>query len=528
MTHSDFVPASRPLLWDVRSCDEWLSRATLSDARQACQSLITLLQELEDAPPRQTQFLQILERLREPLLIAQEEQAKKFVSKPLPLGHVDSTAFVQSCDLWLALLRAYRRLLRSVLKHGGGEIAESLPLLLQRATEYTGELISTHLVARHEIGDWLWQGLHETYGFAEARGLAEVPVAEARARLPGGSTCVAAYVRPLLLELANPYGLTQREVTLTRRWAHRWSHKVRLTTNAADPGGFAADLVGNSGAQWTAADAGGASLRFLDTKEVLRSLKSRLKRLADGTAPAELGLGRDCVQPATGELLQTLFAAWGQAPRQPTFPRRPGAFNCQVVSGVADIHVTLSGGVKPEEMSPWDYSRHDHERMHVFQRTLQTTAKELAQPAIEGWETLDESANGFRLRRSGIGARVAHRQLVAVRPHAAHQFILCEVRWLMQTTEGALVIGTKAIPGLAQAVEVSAASNDPLRREPFVQAFVLQSAAEQSRTILLPAGWYLNGRPLLLKLEGESVRIRLDSMLGRGYDYDHAGFSPDA
>jgi hypothetical protein len=26
MTHSDFLPASKPVLWDVRSCDEWLAR----------------------------------------------------------------------------------------------------------------------------------------------------------------------------------------------------------------------------------------------------------------------------------------------------------------------------------------------------------------------------------------------------------------------------------------------------------------------------------------------------------------------
>jgi len=527
MTHSDFVPASRPLLWDVRSCDEWLARAPLSDARQACHSLITLLQELEDAPPRQGQYLLILERLREPLLIAQEEQAKKFVSKPLPLGHLDSAAFVQSCDLWLALLRAYRRLLRSALKHAGEEIGDSLPLLLQRATEYTGELISTHLATRHEIGDWLWQGLHETFGFAEARGLAEVPVAEARARLPGGSTCVAAYVRPLLLALANPYGLTQRELLWTRRWTHYWAHKVRLAATTAEPAGFAADLTGSSGAQWTAAGAGGTSLRFLDTTELLRSLKSRLKRLAEGTAPTELGLGRDCVQPATGELLQTLFAAWGQAPRPRAFPRHAGALNCQVVAGLADIHAALAGGVKAEEPSPWNYSRRDADQMHIFQRTLQTTGEALAQPAIEGWETLDESANGFRLRRRGIGARMAHRQLVAVRPHGARQFILCEVRWLTQTSDSALSIGAHAIPGLAQAVEVSATSEDPSRREPYVHAFVLRTAAVRSATIVLPVGWYQSGRPLMLKLEGESVRVRLDALLGRGYDYDHAEFSPE-
>lgn len=528
MTHSDFVPASRPLLWDVRSCDDWLARAALSDARQACQSLIALLEELEDAPPRQTQYLLVLERLREPLLVAQEEQAKKFVSKPLPLGHLDSVAFVQSCDLWLALLRAYRRLLRSALKHEGGEIAASLPLLLQRATEYTGELINTHLAARHEIGDWLWQGLHETYGFAEGRGLAEVPVAEARARVPASSTCVAAYVRPILLSLANPYGLTQRELLWTRRWTHRWSHKVRLAATVADPAGFAADLTGSSGAQWTAADAGGASLRFLDTMELLRSVKSRLKRLAEGAAPAELSLGRDCVQPAAGDLLQTLFAAWGQAPRPRAFPRRANALNCQVVAGMADIHATLAGGVKSEGPGPWDYSRREADQMHIFQRTLQTTNKALTQPAIEGWETLDESATGFRLCRRGIGTRMAHRQLVAVRPHGASQFILCEVRWLTQTSDGALSIGASAIPGLAQAVEVGAASDEPLRREPYVHAFVLQRTAERSKTIVLPAGWYQSGRLLSLKVEGECVRIRLDALLGRGYDYDHMEFSPEA
>lgn len=36
MTHRDFLPASKPVLWDVLSCEEWLTRVTLADSRHAC------------------------------------------------------------------------------------------------------------------------------------------------------------------------------------------------------------------------------------------------------------------------------------------------------------------------------------------------------------------------------------------------------------------------------------------------------------------------------------------------------------
>lgn len=433
---------------------------------------------------------------------------------------------MQSCDLWLALLRGYRRLLRSALKRGADEIRSSLPLLLERATEYTGEIIITHLGARHEVGDWLWQGLHEAYGFAEARGMADAPVAEARARVPSGSTCLAAFVRPLLLELANPYRLTQREFLWTRRWVHRWSHKLRLV--GAGPAGFAVDLAGSSGAQWTAANPRGESLRFLDTAALLHSVKTRLKKLGEGVAPAELGLGRDCAQSAAGELLQHLSEAWGQAPRASAFPRRAGVRNSQVVAGFADIHAALAGGAKFRELNSWDYSRRDADQIHVFQRTLQTTGEALAQPAIEGWETVDESASGFRLRRRGIGARVAHRQLIAVRPGGASHFMLCDIRWLRQASDGALSIGAGGLPGLAQAVEIGPPAPDPVRRDPFVHAFVLRPAGTPAATIVLPAGWYQSARTLLLKVPGDCLRIKLGALLGRGHDYDHAGFSAEA
>jgi hypothetical protein len=223
MTHSDFLPASRPVLWDVRGCDEWLARATLADSHRAGSAFLTLLEELEDAPPRHAAYLQILERLREPILIAQEESTKKFTAKALPLGHAESAAFSQACDLWTAFLRAYRRLLRAALKGSRPELASSLALLCERTIECAGELIGLHFLARREVGEDAWHRLHETYALALRRGLADVVVTEPGSRTPVSSSCTVAYVHPLMLALAHPYGLKERELAWTRRWAHRWA-----------------------------------------------------------------------------------------------------------------------------------------------------------------------------------------------------------------------------------------------------------------------------------------------------------------
>ena len=51
MQHSDFLPASRPVLADLASCDRWLARERITDSDRACAAFIGLLDQLEDAPP---------------------------------------------------------------------------------------------------------------------------------------------------------------------------------------------------------------------------------------------------------------------------------------------------------------------------------------------------------------------------------------------------------------------------------------------------------------------------------------------
>src|SRR5437899_12777671 len=96
MVLSDFLPDSQPRLADLTSCEDWLAHAALAGMPHACSALLTLLEEIESHPPRHSAYLQILERLRYPVMHAEAEQTKGFAGKPLPLCHGEADAFVQA------------------------------------------------------------------------------------------------------------------------------------------------------------------------------------------------------------------------------------------------------------------------------------------------------------------------------------------------------------------------------------------------------------------------------------------------
>ena len=95
-----FLPTQQPVVADLKSCEAWLARAALADARQACRELTALLESLEEVSPPEAPYVEILERLREPIVVAQAEHGKKFAGRPLPLKDFEIGAFEQVSDLW--------------------------------------------------------------------------------------------------------------------------------------------------------------------------------------------------------------------------------------------------------------------------------------------------------------------------------------------------------------------------------------------------------------------------------------------
>ncbi len=514
MVLRDFLPDSEPRLADLASCEDWLARAALAGMPHACSALLTLLEEIEAHPPRHSAYLQILERLRYPVMHAETEQAKGFAGKPLPLGPDEAAAFVQANGLWTAMLRAYGRLLSAALNGKHPELEASLPRLFQRVLACAGEVIGTCVLARREFGADYWKLMHQGYAAAEARAIRSETVAD----LSVESSPMAAYAEALMLQLAQPQRLSHRELDWARKWIHHWAHKVVLSREAPLQGGYAVDLAVASGPAWAKAAAGSPTFRFLDLARVAASVSARIQRLEEGAEPAALGLGSDCTRLAAQDLLKTLQRAWFDSAPARDFPRRASPSPMELVSGFAAIHHAIEGAPVAKSAGPSSYSYGEAERFHTFQPSA---VQDIREQSVETWETLGESDDGFRLRRGTHGMRLAHRQLVALRPSGARQFILCHVDWLIEGPDQSLTIGARALKGEAKACAVRTSD----RSAPRSDALMLPVAPGLSPALVLPTGWYRRAGELELELGSAIKRVTLSGVLEHGFDYDRVRVS---
>jgi cyclic-di-GMP-binding protein len=504
---------------DLKSCERWLAQAPLADPRQACFELTTLLEDLEANPPAPRAHLEVLDRLRDAVHLAQEESAKKFVARPLPLRDAEVAVFDQVYDLWTVYGQGYRRLALAVRQSSAHPLAKRLPYLIGRAIDCLGMLMYAHYQARREVSSDQWRDLHELYAVAETLGIETKPLEDYGKRAP---TCLELYVRALLMHLSSSYSLTSRELEWTWRWTRGWAYKVTMTQPEAGRDMVSVDLDREEPPR-TVRDVQGPSHRFLDLTLVKKSVRKRIRGLEEGYSVAELALGSDVNAYEAANLLAILHQQWFESPVQRQFKRRLVSGRAEVAITFPDIHMAIGGRLARAPKRVWDYSRRDTEQLFVYGKAdLDFTDGERF--VAEPWEQLDDSANGFRLRRKGQGERLAHHQLIGLRPNDAPAFILADVRWLTEGGDRALTMGVRALPGLAQPISARALSGNELIEAKFQPAFVLPSSPGCEPSLVLPLGMFRDERIVELQYEDMVRRVRLVSLVQRGFDFERCTF----
>jgi hypothetical protein len=494
-----------------------LARDARGDARPAEDSLLSLLGDIEKTPPRPAAYLHTLERLRKPILLAQENLAKRFAGKPLPLDEAERAAAIRAIELWIAVLRGYRRLLSEAISGKHPDLMASLALLCQRTLACTRELVVAQYLARREIEGGHWRALHQAYAVAEANGVAASTVADVH----HDTTPASAYVGTLLIHIAGPYALSTQEFVWLRHWVGHWADKALIVRDASPQGGYAVDLGGACGPQWM--KSGAHSLRFLDLTGVSSSVRKRIRRLEEGVDPEALGLGADCTPKAAENLLKALGRAWFELPPVSAFLRAAAPSPTLLASGLASIHRALCED-SFQLAGKAGYSYGEADRLKTLQLAYQAGADWDSQvPGVENWERFEESPKEFRLRRKEPGARLAFRQLVALRPRGARQFILCELRSLSEGIDRTLTVAARPLPGIAKACTVKAADQGTRQS---AHALMLPAGQGLPAVFLLPTGWYRSGREIEVRAGGQLSRVRLSALLDRGFDYERVQTSP--
>jgi hypothetical protein len=523
----------QPQISDLAACKRWLAALPLSNVQAAHGEIGGQLELLNCFPVAPLERLRIMEHLRETVDFVQAEVAKKYLNKPVPFDKAEQAAWNNVLALWQSMAEAYQRGLQACID-GDMEVAEYVALITQRCLRYCAMQMLEQYRAFRELDGESWRQLHALHAFAEKKGFAARPVKDSLNHQVEATTCGAAYVQALLTFLANPYQLSSRQLAQLQRWLEKWAVRVPVLPRQPQNAGLsplAVDLNGAMPPAVASADSPLAEPRYLDSESLASTIRKRIKFLRKGGAPAEVGLGEDCVAPACEVFLTALYQHWCEIPVPRACARHAGSATAEIAFDVPSMHFFISGEKPFNETGKARALRQEELRdLQMFGHVRTPAEKPSAAQAgftSETWEIQDESALGFRLARKGAsGSRVGNNQLLAVRPSDGAGFVLGVVRWLMLTAQGELHVGVHALPGAPTAIAARRVALNTADKHRFAQAFRLPEVAalQAPESLVLPAGWFHPGGTMDIA-EGDEVRgVRMLALIEKGADYERVSF----
>ncbi len=520
-------PAATPEFSDGASCKAWLENVPLANVASAQHQLLLQVEEFNRCGAAAKDRFEALEAVREAVSFVQLEQAKRFTNRALPMLETEAAMFDDTIELWEQMRLGYLRCLEA----GQASLRAQRALICQRALAYSGLRMFHHYRAYRQVPGSDWRGLHQVLARAEALGIADEPVKDYLNRDVNDTSPRTAYLRAVLMGMCNPNELGPRQLTFVAYLLERWADKVGMSNKPIEPEGepppLTVDLAGDRCAERGAAQ--GADMRILDERRLAKSLRNRVALLRKGESPARLALGKDCVQPSCEQLLVFLYRRWCQALAPRSTARARVMDMAQACTDVAAIHYYISGGVFRGVSESRELSSKQRDEIATFGRVITRDEGDFSAAhgfLLEHWQLEEESAQGLKMvRRAGNpGKRMAHGQLVGVRPGDGKNFQLGQVRWLMLTSAGDLHCGLKLLPGVPVPAAVRA-SGVNVAGEKTMQAFALAAvpALDSPPTLVTAAGWFKPKRVIEAMIR-KPQRMRLLEVVERGIDFERVTY----
>lgn len=523
------VASAAPEFTDPATAKAWLEHVPLANVSAAQRELMLQIEEFNAFDCKAVTRLAAMETLREAVNFVQIEQARRFTNRALPMAEAESTAFADTLDLWEQTRIGYLRCLEAAAA-GDAAVAGQAALICQRLLAYSGLKMFHHYRAYRQVSANDWRALHQVYAEAERLGVAETAVKDYLNRDVQDTSPRIAYMRAVLIGMANPNEMSQRQLTFAAYLLERWAEKVDVLADAPEEGDIPPLVVDLAGA--ACPERGGAEAkdaRYLDVSRLAKSLRNRIGLLRKGESPAKLALGEDCVQPSCEQLLVFLYRQWCQARPARGAERKRVSDVAQACNDMPTIHYYISGKVFRQPGEQRELTKQEREQIATFGRV--STRDEDDYSVVHGfllehWELADESAQGLKMvRRAGNpGKRYLNGQLMGVRPADSKNFFVGQVRWLMQNDAGDLFCGLRLLPGLPAATAVRPTGLN-VQDAKYVPALSLTGvpALNAPPSLVLPSGWFKPKRVVEVFVESP-VKVRLTEILERGSDYERVAY----
>jgi hypothetical protein len=288
------------------------------------------------------------------------------------------------------------------------------------------------------------------------------------------------------------------------------------------------DLLANAGCSFYAQVEPADHVRFLQLEDLSKSLRRRIKKLADGEDPVSMDLPPDWGAPEAREQLSRLHKLWceGTAMRSPA--TIPDDKEAQLTFGISATHFFMSGDLFEQPDVKRELTRQETNDITMFGKVSEATIRSRYAEfnyGTETWGIVDESRGYLRLLRPANSSHgVAIGRLVGLHIGKQEGFYLGVVRELSEELDGAIFATLAMLPGKPEAISVRSADNRARAGGNYVQGFRLppMESLKIAETLVVPAAFAQRGRGIDIfhAGHGSPKEVKLLDFVERGLDFD--------
>lgn len=449
----------------------WIEGLPLANAGATAKLLYNGLRELNATEVDPGARIEILELLRQPVMFVMAGMEKHVMNQPLPLPAQKRQIGQVIRDFHQELAVGYRIAVAELCAPRG-----AVPFLrgkyvgaaLTRAATHLCGVMQKAYFCYAEVPTGTLSALHAVMAYAAVTGTHDRSVPDP---LYGNTTYSPqiAYLQAMLLALANPYRLTQKEMIELAEAARIWSWQCELRFDGGGQGVFVIDPAADGGPGTRPVD---SAFWRLDTQRLVTNLREQVTR-----ARAE-GHGRTMalVQPKSrlgqgealaADLMDRVLDAWGFSGER-GHPRMPGGHDLDSAIGMQAAHQCLHGGQDfnafVQQLLMAGVSLSDRERSGVWSQGNE----ERTRLALQGVRVLDQSLGGYRIaweHAEALRARVGELIVLAPPPieeddEEGRDWLLGILRWLKATRGDGLEAGVQLLARRAEPVALRTLSDD--------------------------------------------------------------------
>jgi hypothetical protein len=551
----------------LSSVRKWVDNLPLINIQDTVSRLEFALDEINKVDIPATERIGTLELLNAPVMHATGALKKGFLGKQFPLRERDLARAGKAIGLCRRMALGYKILIPALEKESDAK--SGLATTLHRSIRHLSEVLIGNFQIYVQYPDGVWQDLHTLYAIAGQHGVLQQPVVDITLRNPESTTIEDVYKQILLLSLACPYRLRQREISDVYALLHQWGPYSRLytATDADASGFFACNLDSDNPPAYLKQenrDELDERWRILDTGDMEEPVRAAVD--------ARQGASQRYLDHLEDRILQRLMLTWGVIPKR-QFARHQQDATVQMVLGLSAIHRVISG--PPPEARQEDQALTEviRDREYLLDPTFeQPTRISTAAPAgggfpasrdvhipkptvgqsnplhgayvahghvadrqrdslrIESWRMQDMSAGGYCLlwdSNEPSSAQVGELVAIKTSEDSDDNWHLGVIRWMKFTVQRGLGLGIQMMSPGASAIWASICSDRVVTNNK-MQGILLPDikGLNQEATLLLPPLPFRSGSLSTLTREGNEEQIRLTRQLEDTGSFAQFHFTP--